>query len=414
MKGKLFGGILLIIGTSIGGAMLALPMATAAAGYVHSLFLFVSAWLVTMLAAFYLLEVSLWLPKDTNLVSMAKSTLGLPGQMITWLCDLILLYALLSAYTAGGSELLANLLLLINIHLPTWLDSILFITIFGTILFFGVRVVDFANRGLMTIKLTAYLLLIVLISPHVNITNLTDGSTRMLGGAVMVVITSFGYATIIPTLRTYFDGKVNYLRLAIGIGSCIPLVCYLIWNFAVQGALNSQGASGLVAIASSGNSVAALTNALSTKLNSQLISGLAHLFTAICITTSFLGVSLCLADFCADGFKIKKQGWGRLTITLIVLVPPLLIVLLNPSIFVSALAFAGICCVILLMLLPALMVFSGRYVKKIATGYQVIGGKWFIAFEIIIATALLISGIWHLHPELIYHKLTHFLFHRFV
>ena len=94
MKSKVFGGVLLIVGTSIGGGMLALPMAAAAGGFYHSIILFLGAWLVTVLAAFYTLEVNLWLPEDTNLISMAKVTLGRPGQLITWI-SYLLLYTLL-------------------------------------------------------------------------------------------------------------------------------------------------------------------------------------------------------------------------------------------------------------------------------------------------------------------------------
>ncbi len=50
-----------------------------------------------------------------------------------------------------------------------------------------------------------------------------------------------------------------------------------------------------------------LSNTLSAHVNGELVKGLIHFFTSICIATSFLGVSLCLSDFMADGLKIKKE-----------------------------------------------------------------------------------------------------------
>lgn len=390
MGSKIIGGVLLIVGTSIGGGMLALPMAAASGGYIHSLLLFLGAWLVTVLAAFYILEVNLWLPAGTNLVSMAKATLGKYGQLITWISYLLLLYSLLSAYIAGGADLLHNVISLAHINSSHWLSASLFVVILGAVLYCGVHAVDWANRGFMSIKLIAYVLLIVLVSPHIKAINLHSGHILLLSGAVMVIITSFGYATIIPTLRGYFKSNLKALRLTIAIGSLVPLICYLLWDLVVQGSIVSNGSHGLVQMASSPHSVSDLTTALSKDLGASTISGVTYLFTSICITTSFLGVSLCLSDFLADGLKVGKKAGARLLIIALTLLPPLAIILFYPGLFVMSLSYAGIFCALLLMLLPALMVWSGRYVKNISTGYSVIGGRTFIVLEIIIAVALLV------------------------
>ncbi len=209
---KVIGGILLIIGTSIGGGLLALPMATAGGGFLHSLWLFLGAWLLTLFGAFYILEVNLWLPPHTNMVSMARATLGKSGQIFTWIIYLLLLYALLSAYIAGGSDLVGFYLKKIHMPFAHDLSAPIFVIIFGVIIHLGIKTVDRANRVLMSIKIIAYLLLIVFTLPHVQLERLQQGAPRLLAGAVMVVVTSFGYATIIPSLRSYFDNNVMTLR----------------------------------------------------------------------------------------------------------------------------------------------------------------------------------------------------------
>lgn len=389
MNSKIIGGVLLIVGTSIGGGMLALPMATAAGGFWHSTVLFLAAWFVTVLAAFYILEVNLWLPEGANLVSMAKATLGKSGQVVTWVAYLLLLYSLLAAYTAGGSDLLQHLLGLVNISLPDSLNVFLFVLILGWVLFSGVRAVDWANRSLMSIKLAAYVLLVVLIAPHVDAQKLMAGRFALLSGSLMVVMTSFGYATIIPSLRTYFKGDVKTLRLTIMVGSLIPLLCYLLWDWVVQGTIARDGTEGLVAMAHSPHAVSHLTDALRVTMNSFLVNDLTHLFTTICVTTSFLGVSLCLSDFLSDGLHIEKKGLGRWVVTVLVLLPPSVMVLFYPSLFIMGLHYAGLFCVILLMLLPGLMVWSGRYCKKISNGYKVMGGRFWVAIEILLSLFLL-------------------------
>jgi tyrosine-specific transport protein len=93
------------------------------------------------------------------------------------------------------------------------------------------------------------------------------------------------------------------------------------------------------------------------------------------VITSFLAVALCLVDFLADGLKMEKKGAKGLFVHLATFIPPLVIVLLSPGIFVTALQYAGINCAILLILLPDWMAWAGRYRRKVSAGYRVIGGK---------------------------------------
>ena len=396
MKGKILGGVLLIVGTCLGAGMLALPLVTAAGGFGHSLWLFLGVWLLTVFAAFLILEVNLWCPEDSNLISMARSTLGWPGQVVTWLVYLLLLYSLLSAYISGGSDLLHSIFSAFHLKTATWFDSVLFTGLLGAIVYRDIATVDWANRTLMAIKMSAYLMLVVLIMPHVHVKYLAGGHYALLSGAIMVVITAFGYSIIIPSLRRYFDSNVNALRLTIALGSIAALLCYLFWDFSVQGSLMTLGETGLIHMAASGHATSELTRALSVQLGSAAISDAAHVFTAVCITTSFLGVALCLSDFLTDGMRMKRGGWQRGLVIVTTLLPPLCLVLISPGTFISGLRYAGVFCVLLLLLVPALMVWSGRYVKKMATGYQVWGGGFALSLAMIASVALLIYGVGHL------------------
>lgn len=408
IKSKILGGVLLIVGTSLGAGMLAQPLVTAAGGYFHSLWLLLGIWLITTFTSFLLLEVNLWLPEKTNLISMAKATLGVPGQIITWAVYLLLLYSLLSAYISGGGDLLYRILLEFDIKTPYWLDTLLFTGILGTIVFKGISAVDWANRGLMSTKMSIYFILIVLITPFIQFKNLNSGHLILLSGAVMIVVTSFGSSVIIPSLRTYFNSNVKALRITIALGSALSLLCYLAWDLVVQGSISAYSNSGLIHIATSGHPTSGLMTALSTQLHSGKISTAAHIFSSVCITTSFLGVALCLTDFLSDGMKIKKVGRGRWLVMAVTFVPPLTAILLYPNAFILGLHYAGIFCVILLILIPTLMAISGRYIMKISGGsagggssaggssYQVWGKAPTVILASGISISLLIFGIMHL------------------
>jgi len=226
----------------------------------------------------------------------------------------------------------------------------------------------------------------------VDLHDLPLGTLPGLLPGMTVVITSFGYAIILPSLRTYFNGDVKMLRRAIFIGSLIPLLLYVVWVAMVQDVLALEGEHGLLAIGRSAAPVTALSDAIVALTQSTVVSIAIHLFASICMLTSFLGVSLSLSDFLSDGLAIKKEGVGRIKIALATFIPSLLIIIFYPAIFIKALSYAGIFCVILLMLLPVLMAWSARYRKKLISSYHLFGGAFLLSILIAVSVVFLAVG----------------------
>jgi tyrosine-specific transport protein len=397
MDFKLLGSILLIVGSSIGAGMLALPIVTAELGFIGSIILLFVCWAVVTTAAFILLEVNLWMPMNSNINTMARSTIGPLGQIVSWISYLILLYALLCAYIGGGSDLFRHLLERWGVNLPASVASILFTILFGSIVYMGIRSVDYVNRGLMLLKFTALFLLVVLLLPLASSAKLTAGNMHELtsSAAITVTITSFGFATIVPSLRIYLVGDLPKLKKAILLGSLIPLVCYIIWDAAIMGVIPMGGEHGLARILNSNNSTSDLTKALSITAGDPSITFFTQLFTSICVLTSFLGVALCLTDFWADGLQLEKKGKNHLIIVAATFLPPLIVVLFIPGLFVTALQYAGIDIVVLLILLPALMAWIGRYHKKIHRGFTVPGGKVLLVMMMLFSVAMIVNEFIH-------------------
>lgn len=395
MDFKLLGAILLVAGNAIGAGMLALPIATAQLGFGGAMLLLLTGWFVMTTGALLLLEVNLWLPQNSNIISMAKATLGPLGQIIAWAAYFLLLYSLLCAYIAGGSDLLHNLLLKSGLAIPLWSSAVLFTFLFGAIVYFGMRAVDYANRGLMFAKFGAYLLLVLLLFPFISSIKLAAGNLQHLTSAtaLTVTITSFGFAAIVPSLRVYFGGDVKKLKTAIILGSAIPLLCYALWDAAIMGVIPLTGEHGLIAILHSPASNSDLVNTLSTAASQASITVFVKLFTSICILTSFLGVGISLADFLADGFQMEKTGAQSLLIHAMTFLPPLIIVLFFPDAFIKTLEYAGIYCITLLVLLPAVMAWRGRYHKRIARGFRVSGGKAVLAALIMFSMFIIVRGV---------------------
>lgn len=395
MRTKLLGSVFLITGTSIGAGMLGLPIASAQLGFVGSVVLLLTCWSVMLISAFLILEVNLWLPQNNNLISMAKATIGPLGQGVAWIAYLLLMYSLLCAYIDGGSHLFQVLLVAAGLNLPLAAASMLFTLIFGAIVYLGIRSVDQVNRGLMLVKFSTFFILVFLLMPFISLNNIATGNLYYLTSvsAITVTATSFGWATLIPSLRIYFAGDIKKLKKAIIIGSTIPLICYIIWDAAIMGVLPLSGEHSLIAILNSSNSTGSLVSAISTTIGTSSVTFLTRLFTSICVLTSFLGVALCLTDFLADGLRLEKKGTGNIVIHAITFIPALCIAILFPNIFIRALGYAGIYCAVLLVLLPAWMTWRGRYNRHIAQGFSVFGGKITLGLLIVLSIMFIMHGL---------------------
>lgn len=390
MTSRFIGGILLIVGTSIGGGMLALPIANAAVGFWLSSFILFLSWSVMTLGALFILEANLYLPPQTHMVSMAASTLGAPGLITAWLSYLFLLYTLLSAYIAGGADVLGGLINQTGWALSTWQASLLFTLLFGSIVYAGIRQVDWLNRLLMFGKLAVYILLVVFIAPHVQEQYVAGGNMHFSGNTLMILITSFGFAIIVPNLRDYFNDDIVKLRKVILIGSIIPLICYIFWDLVIMGSIPTQEPQGLATLMNKEHPTSALAALLSDVIQNTFITSAFNFFTSICMLTAFLGVSLCLMSFLADGIKITQKGFPGIGLFILTFLPPLILVIYYPGAYIHALQYAGYFCVILLLLLPTLMTVAGR--KKFKPLYQVPGGIFSQWFVIIVSLGLLLQA----------------------
>lgn len=386
-KSKIFGGVLLVAGTAIGAGMLALPIATGLGGFLPACITYFLCWLFMAATGLLLLEICLWMPQDANMVSMAYHLLGKVGKAVSWVLYLFLFYCLTIAYEAGGGGFITAIF---QGSIPSWAGILIFMLVFSPIVYIGTRAIDRVNMILMAGLTVSYLAFVFLGIGHVQVNLLTQVNWKAGFLALPVIFTSFSYQGVIPSLTTYLQRNARAVRMTILLGTAIPFFVYALWELLILGIVPLEGPHGLIAAQKEG-----LTAATPLKyfVGSPWVYAIGQAFSFFALTTSFLGVTLGLFDFLADGLKIKKEGRKKVGLFFAVYLPPTLIALFNPHIFLSALTYAGgIGCALLLGLLPILMVWVGRYRKKLSLSYaQFSGGKWvlallfcFVIFELII------------------------------
>lgn len=385
--GHVLGGTLLIAGTTIGVGMLALPVATGPGGFIPAVSIYLLCWLFMLCTGLLLLEVCVWMPKDSNLISMANKFLGPVGKSICWIVYLFLFLTVMIAHVAGGGGVLHEIT---GGVIPEWLAMILYVVAFSPIVYLGAHSVDRLNLCLITGVAITYLLFIGVSYTHVNVDLLKHQNWSKAWLALPVLFTAFTYQVIIPTLMNYMERNVKKVRLAIVLGTSIPLIVYLVWEFLILGIVPAEGVGSLAAAGKVGaNAVAPLKQFV----NNPHLFSIGKAFAFFTLTTSYVALSLAFIDFLADGLKVKKKGIKKVGLCLAVFVPPTIIALAYPDIFLITLGYAGgISCAILFGLFPPLMVWVGRYVKREPKQtQQLLGGRallslliLFVVFELAI------------------------------
>lgn len=373
----LWGGILIVAGTTIGAGMLALPVVTGAAGFLPSVVLFIAYWLYMLFTGFLILELHFSWPQHPNLISMARLTLGRIGGLFALLLYFFLLYTLTTAYLAGSGPIFSAFLeWMVGYSMPEKAAVLPLLLLFGGVVYGGAASIDRANRLLMCCLGAAYILMVVFLSPHIRMEYLARREWMQLGMAVSIVSTSFGFHIVIPSLSSHLKGDLKTIRKAMLIGSLIPLLVYISWDWLALGIVPLKGANGWIESYHLGLDGATV---LGRALEDSRLALLSSFFSLCAIITSFLGVSLSLKDCLADTFRIEKTAKGRLLLCLLIFIPPLIMSLTDPRAFLDALEYAGAFgVVVLLALFPLLMAWQARYRLGRISPYRAPGGKWLL------------------------------------
>jgi tyrosine-specific transport protein len=375
-KKSTLSAVFLVAGTCIGGGMLALPIATGVGGFIPSMIAMFFCWLAMTISALLLLEVSLWMKEDdAHVITMASTILGPIGKAAAWALFLFISYASLVAYTAGGGvQITTALKYYVNITVSNDLGRFIFIAISSLVISVGSWFVGRINSILFIAMVAAYFGLVGLGIDEVKGSLLMhqNWNSALLG--IPLLLTSFSFQTIVPSLTPYLKRNISHLRIAIIGGTTLAFLIYSVWQWMILGIVPVGGPDGLQVALAKGDQPT--TQFLQNHVQGTWIYGIAEYFAFFAIVTSFLGIALGLFDFLADGFKIKKNLKGRAIIGLLVALPTFYIATnLERAFMIAMEATGGFGDTLLNGIIPVMMVWIGRYAMKYNNTRIMPGGK---------------------------------------
>lgn len=359
---KPLGAIMLIAGTAMGAATLALPLCLSQAGLLATLLLFGVTWLMMYWSGLILGEVALAQPAGTSFVTMAENSLGRYGYTLAWMSYGVLLLTLLMAYYTG----IATLIDFNNAFFDhVIIGSTIVAVMVWLILYMGTAFIDALNRVMLYVLIIVMAAMLFVLAFRMQLSSWLwlPLNWSSISYALPIVVTGFGFQVVVPSIRNYLDDQKKSFDYVILWGSLIPLMLYLIWTIGLITGLDIQELSSMYH-----------TNdhAINVLMHDVIHKWMMNTFIFAAIVSSLLGVSLSFADFIADAFKLKPS---LLTTGLAAIVPWILMQLF-PAAFMEILRFGGFIVAILNVLLPCLMLLKQRKFhpkkKQIAPANEII------------------------------------------
>ncbi|CAN6462224.1 unnamed protein product [Victoria cruziana] len=378
-KGSVTGAVALIVGTSIGSGILALPVKTAPAGLIPTASLLIASWAFLLVEALLLADVNVSLmermrvetedDRKLNIISfttMAEATLGKLGAHVATFAYIFLAYSSMVAYVAKSGDILSHIL-----NYPTSVLGCCFTVIFTLLISVGgTKLTDQVNQGLTSLMIG---LLILIETTAVNcmgwLGHIDEGDWSRAPETLPVIIFSLAYHDLSPVICAYLGGDISRIRVSLMLGSMVPLIILLDWDILALGL--STASDGRL------DSMNSLMSAGSCRHMSPMVEA----FSLFAVGTSLIGTLLGFSQFFTEQFskykywiepaglrsdkRLRKRWESRNAVELASMVlaaaPPLLLVLTNaiPDAFSTATDIAGgYCMTILYGVLPPAMAWS--------------------------------------------------------
>ena len=208
--GRLIGATFIVIGTSIGAGMLAMPIISASISYKYSVLILIFMWALMAIAAHIQLSLFKNKPIGISFAKLVSLELGSKAKIIPAIVKMLLFYSLLSAYMAGSASFLMHFFQISNS-----MALIIFALLFGTIVSTTAKTVDITNRLFLVTKFLAFFIIVMLLIPKANTKNLSFSNSLDISAlfiAIPVFFTSYGFHGSIPSLVTYLKNNQTQLK----------------------------------------------------------------------------------------------------------------------------------------------------------------------------------------------------------
>lgn len=333
---KVLTSALVVTGIQVGAGILALPINIGPAGLIPAIAGALAVWGVMTFNGLVLSrQPFLRENSDADLPTLFEALLGKGGKWVSVAANLIILYGLLVAYLAGVSSVVANSY---HVDLPQWVLLLIYFCIATLLASLGDAVLRRGNAILMATMWLLFGALLVLVIPHFEGVNPRAADWRFFTSGLPILLVAFNFHNLIPTLCRTLNHDQKAISKAIWLGSGIGMFMTMLWTVAVILTLPMESANGVDIISAFKAGVPA-TVPLNNLIRSPLFVDASIAFSVVAMTTSYMGTGVSLTSFLRDvaGERVASPVF----LWLLAFMPPLLVGVIYPDIFLKALNIVG-------------------------------------------------------------------------
>ncbi|WP_319467936.1 aromatic amino acid transport family protein [uncultured Pseudodesulfovibrio sp.] len=332
----IFTTAIIITGNMIGAGILALPINLGPAGVLPSVIGALAVWAVMTFCALiiarqpYLAE-----NPHADLPTFFEQVLGKTGKYISVGANLIIFYGLLTAYLAGVMSVVTSWL---HPALPEWVLLCIYFAVVTGLASMGEVFLRKGNTYLILTMWTLFLLMLGMVIPHMYKGDVMAADWHFFIGGLPILVVAFNFHNIVPTVCRFLDNDRRAVTKAIWLGSGLGMVMTVVWTVAVMAALPMEGNNGANIISAFKLNEPA-TIPLGKMITSSFFNEVAFGFAIVAMSTAYIATAIALISFIRDlvsGRKVNK--WF---VAAVAFMPPLLVSIFYPDVFLEALNIVG-------------------------------------------------------------------------
>ncbi|QJB55058.1 aromatic amino acid transport family protein [Pseudodesulfovibrio sp. zrk46] len=334
--GKQFTSALVVTGYMVGAGILALPINLGPSGILPAVAGALAVWfLMTCTGLVISRQPFLAENEDADLPTLFEAVLGPAGKKFSVVANLVILYGLLVAYLAGVASVAVSSF---KIGLPEWAVLVIYFCVATLLASLGDTMLRKGNAVLMTLMWLLFGTLLVLVVPHFQGIDAEAADMKFFTSGLPILVVAFNFHNVVPTLCRVLNHDRKAIDRTIWIGSGIGMTMTLVWTVAVMITLPMESTNGVDIISAFKAGVPA-TVPLDKLIQSKAFVDASIAFAVVAMTTSYMGTGVSLMSFLKDvaGDRLRS----RLALWLVTFIPPLIIGIVYPGIFLEALNIVG-------------------------------------------------------------------------
>ncbi len=327
----------LVLGNVLGVGVLALPVKTGLSGFVPALCGILLVWTMMLVSA-WIIAYRIGNRKHFDIPSFYHQEIGSIGKWLAIACNLILLYGVLVAYLSGISKIIVNIF---NIPIPQGVIVVFYFVLVTSLVMFGMGIL---RKGNMLVILGIWVTFAIMVFTgikdfnHKLLFNTYDWEFVPLG--LPVVVSAFHFHNIIPTVCRAMRHDQKATRKAIFIGVFLGLIINLVWVVIVLGTLPESNL-GVDNIYTANTQNWPANIPMSDMLHSETFKFAGLLFALLAVTASYMANGTGLFGFVRDLTHVYFKTSNKALAGALAFIPPLVIALIYPDIFLVALTIVG-------------------------------------------------------------------------